>query len=111
MNENFEKIEKIRRLIDKVAYYSLFLDICIASITTFSLLHIGNPEPILIPVNYLLTIVVVLSIGLFVTLFYLKHEENIMGNLMGTKYKFKHHSRSLYDKIKSMIKYYRNKHV
>ncbi|MFH1229369.1 MAG: hypothetical protein V1678_03010, partial [Candidatus Aenigmatarchaeota archaeon] len=62
MSINIAKIEKVRKLIDKVALYSLLLDICIATITSLSILHIGSPESILIPVNYMLTIVVALSL-------------------------------------------------
>jgi hypothetical protein len=89
----YSKIEKVRRIMDRVAYSSLFLDVCIAIITALSILKIGNPEIVLIPVNYLLTIVVALSIGLFVTLFWLRHEESILDNLLNRRYRYRPQSR------------------
>jgi hypothetical protein len=109
MSDRFTQMEKVRRIIDKVAYYSLILDIMIASITTMSLMHIGNPEAIMVPVNYALTAVVVLSIGLFVLLFYLKHEEKILDNLTGRKYIFKKNTSSIWYKLKMKVLYDRNK--
>lgn len=98
--EKYARIERLRKLIDRVAYFSLILDICIAVITTLSIFHIGNPETIMVPVNYMLTIVVMLSIGLFITLFILKHEENILDKILNRKYRYKPKSRSLLDRIK-----------
>jgi hypothetical protein len=105
------KAEKVRKLIDKIALYSLLLDITIASITSLSLLHIGNPEEFLVPVNYLLTIVVVLSLGLFIFLFWLKHEEKILDGLLGRKYKYNKLSLSIVNRIKAKIMYQKNKNL
>ena len=89
IGEKYTRIERLKKLIDKIAYFSLFLDICIAAITSFSIFHIGNPETILVPVNYLLTVVVILSIGLFIALFTLKHEEDILDKLLNRNYRYK----------------------
>jgi len=62
----------VRRTLDILAYVSLVLDICIAVITTFSVLGNSKPQQFLIPVNYLLTLVVVLSVALFAVLVALK---------------------------------------
>lgn len=93
MEEKFTKIERLKKTIDRVAYGSLILDICIAIVTSLSILGIGNTELILMPINYMLTIVVVLSIGLFVTLIVLKHEENIFDRLLMRKYNYQYNSK------------------
>jgi len=66
---------RVRKTLDRLAYASLILDICIAIITVLTFFDIGNPQPLLIPINYLLTIVVVLSIIMFVVLILLRSEE------------------------------------
>ena len=59
-----------------MAYASLVLDICIAIITAVSVLDVGsNPQPLLFPIDYLLTIVVVLSVVMFVVLLLLRAKE------------------------------------
>jgi hypothetical protein len=88
MNENY-KIEKIKKLINRTAYFSLFLDMCIAVVTSLSILKIGNPELLLAPINYMLTVVVILSLCLFITLFVRKHEESILGKLLNRRYRYK----------------------
>jgi hypothetical protein len=108
-SDRHTQMGKIRRMIDKIAYYSLILDISIATVTSLSILKIGNPEAILVPINYLLTIVVVLSLGLFAALFMLKHEENILDTLLSRKYDYKRNSVSLLRKIKIKLLYIRNK--
>ena len=52
---------RVRKTLDRLAYASLVLDVCIAVITSFSLLGATGTERLLVPINYLLTIVVVLS--------------------------------------------------
>lgn len=101
--ENFSKIERIRKTIDAVAYGSLILDICIAIITSLSIMNIKNTELILAPINYMLTVVVALSIVLFITLFALKHEEDILNNLLNRKYRYRPKLHSLLDRIKNKI--------
>jgi hypothetical protein len=65
---------RARRTLDRLAYASLVLDICIAIITSLSILGV-NAGHFLIPVNYLLTIVVVLSVVMFVVLLLLRAKE------------------------------------
>ena len=66
---------RVRRTLDILAYASLILDICIAVITTFSILGNHTPQQFLVPVNYLLTLVVILSVALFLVLVLLKVTE------------------------------------
>lgn len=66
---------RIRKTLDRLAYASLVLDICIAIITTLSVLDVGSPQHLLVPINYLLTIVVALSIVMFVVLLLFRAKE------------------------------------
>ena len=70
MNSN-----RIRKTLDRLAYASLVLDICIAIITTLSVLDVGNPQHLLVPISYLLTIVVALSIIMFAVLLLFRAKE------------------------------------
>ena len=66
---------RIRKTLDRLAYASLVLDICIAIITTLSILNVGSEQRLLFPINYLLTIVVVLSVIMFAVLLLLRAKE------------------------------------
>jgi hypothetical protein len=104
------RVERVRKLIDTIALYSLLIDICIACITTLSIMHVET-ESILIPVNYMLTIVVVLSIGLFAFLFWLKHEEKILDGLLGRKYRYNPNRIDIIGTVNSKVKAMQNKRI
>ena len=63
-----ESIGKLRRSLTVLAYVSLALDICIAVVTSVGALRIGNLQALLIPVNYALTAVVILSAAVLLTI-------------------------------------------
>ena len=67
---------RVKRTLDRLAYASLVLDICIAIITSLSLFGVSQGEHLLIPINYLLTVVVILSVAMFVVLVVLKFKES-----------------------------------
>lgn len=100
VKKNYANIKRVRKTINIAAYCSLILDIGIAIVTTLSILNIGRPEPFLIPLNYMLTIVVALSIGLFITLVFLRHQEGILDKLLQRKYRYRPKSRSFLYKLK-----------
>ena len=66
---------RVRKTLDRLAYASLVLDICIAIITALSIFDVGSPQHLLVPINYLLTIVVALSVVMFVVLLLLRSKE------------------------------------
>jgi hypothetical protein len=66
---------RVRKTLDRLAYASLVLDICIAIITSLTILNVGNPQSLLFPINYLLTIVVALSVIMFAVLLLLRAKE------------------------------------
>ena len=68
---------QVRKVLDRLAYASLILDICIAVITSLTLFDVQNVQHFLWPINYLLTIVVVLSIIMFVVLLVLRSKERL----------------------------------
>jgi hypothetical protein len=67
--------KRVRRTLDRLAYASLVLDICIAIITALSLIGVNEGKNFLVPVNYLLTIVVALSVMMFAVLILLRTKE------------------------------------
>ena len=66
----------VKRTLDRLAYASLVLDICIAAITGLTVLDIQSTKLLLLPVDYILSLVVVLSAALFVVLLVMKTMEN-----------------------------------
>ena len=86
---NNQRIVKIQRAIDLLAYGSLFLDICIALITSLSLLNITTGEHIMVPIHYILTAVVAMSLISIGMLLYMKHYERIMAELLRIKCKIR----------------------
>jgi len=83
-----EKIAKIRKMIDKLAYLSLALDILIAIISSLILLGIQNSKFLLLPISYMLSFVVFLSIFLFLVLLWFKHQEKILDLILQRKYRY-----------------------
>jgi hypothetical protein len=65
----------IRKTLNRLAYASLALDACIAAITSLGIIDQGNNQGLLVPINYLLTLVVGLSVALFVLLLALRAME------------------------------------
>jgi lysozyme family protein len=63
---------KMRKALTFLAYTSLVLDICIAVITSVRALGLGDLQALLIPVNYALTAVVILSAVVLVTILVVK---------------------------------------
>ena len=84
---NNKKIRKIQRTMNTLAYGSLFLDICIAIVTALSLFKISTGEFVLIPIHYMLTSVVIMSLLSGSMLLYLRHNEKIMEDILRIKYK------------------------
>ena len=67
--------EDVRRTLDRLAYASLILDICIAGITGLTVLDAHFTKRLLVPADYVLSAVVVLSAALFAVLIAMKAKE------------------------------------
>ena len=65
----------VRRTLDRLAYVSLFLDICIAVITGLTVANAELTKRLLLPADYVLSAVVVLSVVLFVVLIVMRTKE------------------------------------
>ncbi len=72
-----QRIERLKKTMDFIAYGSLGLDIMISAITVLSMYHIGNPSVYLGPINLLLTAVVALTILLAITIVTMIHYEHV----------------------------------
>ena len=86
---NDQRIVKIQRTIDLLAYGSLFLDVCIALLTSLSLANIRTGEQLMVPIHYTLTAVVLMSLTSIGMLLYLKHYERIMAEFLRMKCRIK----------------------
>jgi hypothetical protein len=86
---NNQRIVKIQRTIDLLAYGSLLLDVCIAAITFLSLINIKAGEQMLGTIHFTLTAVVVMSLTSFSMLLYMKHYERIMAEVLRIKCRIK----------------------
>ena len=69
--------EKVRRTLDRLAYASLILDVCIAAITSLTVLDAHFFKRLLLPASYVLSVVVFLSLALFSVLLVLKSKEKL----------------------------------
>ena len=69
--------EGVKRTLDRLAYASLFLDICIAVITGLTVLDSRFTNRLLLPADYVLSAVVVLSVALFIVLIVMKSKERL----------------------------------
>lgn len=66
---------RVKKTLDRLAYASLLLDICIAIITTVTFFDVKSTQALLVPMNYLLTVVVILSVTMFVVLLLFRSKE------------------------------------
>ena len=67
--------ERVRRTLDRLAYSSLILDVCIAIISSLTILDAQVFKRVLLPASYVLSMVVLLSVALFLVLLVLKSKE------------------------------------
>ena len=71
--------QRLRRFIDRLAYGSLILDVCIAFITLSSRLYLPDTEKYLGIVNVALTVIVILSVVSAVMIIGIRFYKNING--------------------------------
>jgi hypothetical protein len=72
--------QRLRRFIDRLAYGSLILDVCIAFITLSSRFYLSDTEKYLGIVNMALTIIVILSVVSAVMIIGIRFYKNINGS-------------------------------
>ena len=74
---------RVRRTLDRLAYTSPVLGVCIAIVTALSFFDLGDGESLLVPIDYLLTIIVAPSIIIFVVLLIFRARERQAVNDLG----------------------------
>jgi len=84
------RIEKIKKLLEYIAYGSLGFDAGIAIVTLVSIHIYAKELDILLKyLNYGLTAVVLLSIFLLLVLLFMSHYEKIIENFLDLRFKMK----------------------
>jgi len=84
------RVEKIKKLLEYIAYGSLGFDAGIAIVTLVSIHIYAKELDILLKyLNYGLTAVVLLSIFLFLVLLFMSHYEKIIENFLDLRFKMK----------------------
>jgi len=84
------RIEKIKKLLEYIAYGSLGFDAGIAIVTLISIhIYAKELDVLLKYLNYGLTAVVLLSIFLFLVLLFMSHYEKIIENFLDLGFKIK----------------------
>ncbi len=77
--QRLKRIEHVKRVLDRVAYISLFFDMAIAMITLISLKALSTSlSAVLEYVNYGLTLIVLISVFLFVLITVLSYYDKLM---------------------------------
>lgn len=79
-----QQIAKTRKIMDIIVYSSSLVDIAIALLVTLSSFHIGNPEVFMMPISYILTATVALTVIMGGLLMYLKHYESVLAGFLNT---------------------------
>ena len=91
--------EKMKKLMDWLAYGSLFMDICITIITVSSLYYPSNLEQYLGRVNIILSVIVILSIVSAVLMIGSKIYEQLLFRTLGLRFKVRNHIGNIKSRI------------
>jgi hypothetical protein len=79
--QDIKRAERLKKLLERVAFASLIVDISIAVVTLISInfakLNLLQLQLIL---NYVLTFIVIIAVGLFAILIAISHYENLLNN-------------------------------
>jgi hypothetical protein len=79
--QDIKKAEKLKKLLERVAFASLIVDISIAIVTLISInfakLNLLQFQLIL---NYVLTFIVIIAVGLFAILLAISHYQKLLDN-------------------------------
>ncbi len=77
-SKNIIRAEKMQRLLEKVAYYSIFMDFLITLATLASINMHKDLQSIMFLLNVALSAIVVFAMILFVIIFFLSHYDKII---------------------------------
>ncbi len=88
--KELNRIERLKKLLEYVAYGSLGLDAAIAIVTLVSVnIYKGQLDQILLYLNYSLTVEVLISVVLFLALVVLSHYEKLIDGFAEIGFKIK----------------------
>ena len=76
--KNIQRAAKMQGLLEHIAYYSLFIDFAITAVTLVSINTHNNLQSITFLLNIALSAVVVVSMFIFVIIFFLSHYDKII---------------------------------
>lgn len=89
MPKNIRRAEKLKGSLEKVAFASLFFDIAIAVVTLVTV-NFGRMEitdEMITLFNYALTVIVIISVGIFVTMLLVRHYSDFVEMAMMRKWR------------------------
>ncbi|MCL4373376.1 MAG: hypothetical protein M1360_00530 [Candidatus Marsarchaeota archaeon] len=78
VTNNIKRAAKMQKLLEHIAYYSLFIDFAITAVTLISINMHKPLESITFYLNLALSVVVVVSMVLFAVIFFLSHYDKIL---------------------------------
>jgi hypothetical protein len=81
--ERLERVKRLKKWLERIAFASLFVDICISIVTLVSI-NLGRAytTSVIYLLNYVLTAIVALSITVFAAIFMLSHYDGILDTLL-----------------------------
>ncbi len=77
-----KRVQKLKKLLERIAFASLFVDICVSVVTLISL-NVGRAYTvgILFILSYILTIIVILSLVVFAAILLVSHYDKLINKL------------------------------
>ncbi|MGC8670062.1 MAG: hypothetical protein ACP5TL_02840 [Candidatus Micrarchaeia archaeon] len=78
IKSNIRRAAKMQKLLEHIAYYSLFIDFAITAVTLISINIHKQLQEITFYLNLALSIVVVVAMFLFIIVFFLSHYDKII---------------------------------
>ncbi|MGC8651679.1 MAG: hypothetical protein ACP5UH_00280 [Candidatus Micrarchaeia archaeon] len=77
-SKNIRRAAKMQRLLERIAYYSIFIDFGITIVTLISINEHISLHSITLLLNIMLSAVVIVSMVLFAIIFFLSHYDKII---------------------------------
>jgi len=98
-----ERVKRLKKILDILVYSSAIIDILIFLVTTYALFSHSSLEPMVLPLNILLSIIVILTIVMGALLIFLRHYEKIFSEVSKTFQNFTKKKRKYHYKPRRRI--------
>jgi len=93
---SIKRIERLKKIFERIAYMSLIVDIAIAIVTLISLNYSRTSlTGVIFLLNYVLTAIVIISISVFVAILLLSHYDKIVEKFIFLDQRLKRKKRRL----------------